>query len=72
MKPVQILEERILHRVVLNVPKKPIVFVTDKGMTEACSNDKWYQNPHILYGMFEHVKPVWNADGTIRGAWIYV
>ena len=42
------LQERILHRAVLNVPKKPIVFVTDKGMSE------------------------WNADGSIRGAWIYV
>lgn len=64
MNPAQILEERILH--------KPIVFVTDKSMTEACDNDKWYQSPHILFGIFEHVKPVWNADGSIRGAWIYV
>jgi len=35
-----ILEERILHKAVLNVPKKPIVFVTDKGMSEACDNDR--------------------------------
>jgi len=66
-----ILEERILHKAVLNVPKKPIVFVTDKGMSEACDNDRWYQSP-VIYCLFEHVKPVWNADGSIRGAWIYV
>lgn len=67
-----ILKERILQKVVLNVPKKSIIFITDKGMTEACDNDKWYQSPHILFGIFEHVKPVWNADGSIKGAWIYV
>ena len=66
-----ILEERILHKAVLNVPKKPIVFVTDKGMKEACDNDRWYQSAHILYSLFQKVKPVWNADGSVRGAWIY-
>lgn len=66
-----ILEERILHKAVLNVPKKPIVFVTDKGMTEVCDNDAWHKNPYILYSLFDKVQVVWNADGSVRGAWIY-
>ena len=65
-----LLEERILHKAVLNVPKKPIVFVTDKGMAGACENDSWYQNAYVM-SLFEHIKVVWNTDGSVRGAWIY-
>ncbi len=65
-----LLEERILHKAVLNVPKKPIVFVTDKSMAEACDNDSWYQSAYVM-SLFEKVRTVYNTDGSVRGAWIY-